>query len=375
MGEIRAELEGQPDILASALALLGDIESKWRRHDEAQALLEEAYALVNTHDVDPATEVQVLQLLGNEYTASGNYDAAEPLLRRALSVQRARLRPDDPALASLYNDLGLLVQDQGRLEEAVDLLRRAIAIRRPLPRSVDLGANLFNLAGTLGDLDRYEEAIPLYQEARDVVEQELGDDHPYMAFVSSDLAIAYSELGRHDESLTEADRALHLFRSSLGDESDQVANALQVRGSTLRNLGRYREARRDLEASLERRRRTLPDRDPMTAFSLTSLGALHLETGENAVAERYLREALAIREERLPDDHWLTAITRKHLGRALTAQGDHAEAEDLLLDSHATASAQYGPGHENSREVSDALAALYDAWGRPEEAARYRRAR
>jgi hypothetical protein len=83
------------------------------------------------------------------------------------------------------------------------------------------------------------------------------------------------------------------------------------------------------------------------------------------------REALAIREKRLGKEHAETAESLGLLGRVLADQGRHAEAETALLQAGALMDKQ--PTLEaRRREVREALRQLYERWGRPKDAARYR---
>src|SRR5688572_32921514 len=88
-------------------------------------------------------------------------------------------------------------------------------------------------------------------------------------------------------------------------------------------------------------------------------------------AEVLLRRALAA-QERTDAAEWRIGMTRSSLGEALTRLGRHPEAETLLLD--AARSLEPGPGRQGREAAANRarLAALYDAWGRPEKAAAYR---
>ena len=60
------------------------------------------------------------------------------------------------------------------------------------------------------------------------------------------------------------------------------------------------------------------------------------------------------------------------LGACLTAEGRYAEAEALLLRAHAGLESSRGRDHERTVEARQRLVALYEAWGRPDRAARWR---
>jgi tetratricopeptide (TPR) repeat protein len=56
------------------------------------------------------------------------YAEAEPLMRRALAIDKKTYGPDHPNVAIRLNNLAQLLQDTGRLTEAETLMRQALAI-------------------------------------------------------------------------------------------------------------------------------------------------------------------------------------------------------------------------------------------------------
>ncbi len=130
------------------------------------------------------------------------------------------------------------------------------------------------------------------------------------------------------------------------------------------------------------------------------------DTQRYAEAELVLREALAIRRELLGDEHEYTIRTTARLGQVLRDAGELNEAEALLRETVEKSRVAFGDGHrfvgscrcdlgacltalgrydEAERELLqalrivnepavvltvDRLAALYEAWGKPEEAIR-----
>ncbi len=61
-----------------------------------------------------------------------------------------------------------------------------------------------------------------------------------------------------------------------------------------------------------------------------------------------------------------------HLGEALTALGRFSEAEPLPQGAYATLHSSLGADTPNVRRAQSALLSLYEAWGKPALAARYR---
>lgn len=111
---------------------------------------------------DPAT-ASILNNLGGVEAASGNYDAALPLLERAVSIRQAKLGEQDPLTAQSMNNLALLYAARGDAALAEPLYRRSLAVfekNNPATRS-DLEQVLENYAALLRDTGRDSEADEL----------------------------------------------------------------------------------------------------------------------------------------------------------------------------------------------------------------------
>jgi hypothetical protein len=98
--------------------------------------------------------------------------------------------------------------------------------------------------------------------------------------------------------------------------------------------------------------------------------------GKYAPAEPLLREGLAAREKQQPGT-WLVAATQGMLGEALAGQQKYAEAEPLLLAGYAGLQSNPAsiPASWRNRPalLRERLVQLYEAWGKPAEAARWRK--
>jgi tetratricopeptide (TPR) repeat protein len=77
-------------------------------------------------------------------------------------------------------------------------------------------------------------------------------------------------------------------------------------------------------------------------------------------------------EEVLPEGHWNTAIFHGTFGNCLVELKRYEEAEEHLLRSYRDLEAAVGPDHRRTIDIRQKLAGLYDAWGKPQEAGKYR---
>jgi len=155
-----------------------------------------------------------------------------------------------------------------------------------------------------------------------------------------------------------------------------VAASLEGVALVLQEQGKWTEAETLQREALAIRRKRLgsehPDVAPLLADSTRTL--LHEE--KFVKAEALAREYVAVFEQRLSED-WQTSDVRSLLGATLLGQKKYAEAEPFLLTGY-----QGMKQHEDiipagaKRRLKEALqhlVQLYDATGKPEEAAKWKR--
>jgi tetratricopeptide (TPR) repeat protein len=110
---------------------------------------------------------QLFDRLATLLYAKARHAEAEPLYRRALTIDEASFGPDHLNAALHLNNLAGLLRTTNRLSEAESLYRRALAIveGRCGLHHTNVAACLNNLSGLLQDTNRLGEAEPLYRRA------------------------------------------------------------------------------------------------------------------------------------------------------------------------------------------------------------------
>jgi thioredoxin-like negative regulator of GroEL len=94
--------------------------------------------------------------------------------------------------------------------------------------------------------------------------------------------------------------------------------------------------------------------------------------GELDEAESLAREALAIKSRIHNEGDLRIAEVKITVAECLTRNGKFVEAETLLLEGFPKIREVRGDDHVFTIEARDTFVALYEAWGKPEEAGKYR---
>jgi hypothetical protein len=121
-----------------------------------------------------------------------------------------------------------------------------------------------------------------------------------------------------------------------------------------------------------------PDASPvMLPRIITQLGAVRLAEEKYSEAEALLRESSRLAEKRWPDAAYRYYVMSL-LGASLAGQKNYAAAEPLLLQGYAglqQRQASLLPYLNATRRITESLerlVQLYDAWGKPAQAAEWK---
>ena len=340
----------------------------------AYELLERGVARAEALAEEPVVQAQMLSVMGQVYQSLGDYEKAGPLLERALALRRDVVGDEHVDVATSLKNLAYLLRQKGDYTAAEPLSREALAIYRKLlgDEHPDLAASLNNLAALLRRKGDYAAAEPLFREALSMRRKLLGNEHPHVATSLNNLAFLLRQKGDYAAAEPLFREALAMYRKLLGDEHPDVAASLNNLAALLRRKGDYAAAEPLFREALSMRRTLLGDEHPHVATSLNNLAVLLREKGNYAAAEPLFREALAMYRKLLGDEHPDVATSLNNLAVLLRQKGDYAAAEPLHLEALTIFQNRLGEAHTRTQEVYEGLAELYTAWGKPDQAARWR---
>ena len=261
------------------------------------------------------------------------YEEAEKEYREAL-----RIKPDG---AEAHNNLGILLYNLNRSEEAEEEWREALRIK---PDYAEAHINLGNL---LKDLNRYEEAEEEYREA---------------LRIKPDFAEAHINLGNLLKDLNRYEEAEEEYREALRIKPDD-AEAHYNLGILLYNLNRYEEAKEEYREAL----RINSD----LAEAHYNLGILLYNLNRYGEAEEEWREALRIKPD-YAEAHINLGNLLKDLNRYEEAEEEYREALRIKPD-YAEAHANLGilfsktGKREEAKKELEIAKRLFEAQGREED--------
>ncbi len=219
--QARADLAGEPDVLAQMLTTMGRAYLGLGVYDAADAALTDAAALLDSTGTDPLAHRDALLELANVRFRTEAYGPARRLARQALALDSAHAAPETSERLAILNTVALVASRSGDSAEAARVLRLVIAGRRPLTGEddqVDLASNLNNLGLILAEGGHADEAAPLLDESIEIVERLRGANHPYVAFGLNSRVEVSLQRGDTAQAVADLRRAVAIGEVALGPD-------------------------------------------------------------------------------------------------------------------------------------------------------------
>lgn len=275
---------------------------------------------------------------------------------------------DDQVRGAWANDLGRILYEMGKYDEAKVQFERALSLRKQsLGRDhPDVGYTLSSMAFVIYNLGDYEQARVLCNQALSIEEKTLGPDHPNLSNTLGLLGMILWEMGKFEEAEVLLERTSNILERAHGPGHNAVT--LAKLGMVLHALGRDEEAKALNERALHMREKVLGPEHPEIADHLNVLGLVLQGMEQYAQAKALHERALSISERSQNTDPFRLSETLTSLGRALVHLGNFEEANLRFDRARTLLERTFGQAHPKLAEVYLGMGELLLARAKPAEA-------
>lgn len=399
LAEVRAESErvGGGDDQTRAVAAAEDAVRRLDFTKLAVSVLDSQYlsramaAIRDQLDGQPRVQVQMLTELmrtrsnwglGGSITPAGGSADGNAAATGALEVAELQyeivsehLSDDDAQVVRSMSNLGGLLSELGRPEDAERLLTAAVARGESV-----LGKHALATADAKLSLgvhrwrgQAYAESERLLREVVTVRERRLGPDHRLTIEARMNLGTTLDALGRRDEALAIRRECVARFRATVGpdDRATLIAEQNLLSGLALR-AEHADEARALADDVVVRARRILGGAHPRTIALQNNRIAAAIYRGDRTGASAYTQEVLQEVKAALGERHeMIFGLRGNELLIGLMPPRTEAEFRQVLAraeDFADEADEVLGPRHERAIHARLLLANAQHACGRTDEA-------
>lgn len=255
--------------------------------------------------------IPALTLVVCSWSAAQTAPQYEELDRRLLHIETERIHGN---LAAAETQVAAVEADIQRAEGPG--FRLAAALR---------------LHGLLrDDADRAREAIPFYERALALLRAQSGATTVPVALVQGNLAGSLADMGKFDQALSLSGEAIRMLDAAGQRDGAPYAVALSAHAMALHGLGRNIDALRDLRAAASILQRVdLPD-NPHLALVTEGIGACLFDLGYAQQAEAAQRQARDLRVKIFGPNSLSVAVSTNNLAVMLAREQRYSEGRQLL---------------------------------------------
>ncbi len=311
--------------------------------------------------------------------AEGADLSARDILERGSVRLRTELSDQPATRAGLLETIGVVYRNLGLVEESEASLRQSLDLRRSLAKGGEgtrqLASAVHELATTLKDAGKFDQAEPLLEEARAIMNASLPPGDPLRLSILTNAGLFYrdrADSARAEPLLIQAVEEARAVKDLPPMELATVLNNLALHYHSARKPGQAEPLYLEAIATAER----APHPNQLDiAVMYNNLGQVYAEARRYRDADAVYAKSLAAMERILGGDHPRVAVVLHNYGDLLQEEGEMERAAAAYERSRHILEARLGPDHPNVATSLISSARLLAATGRAQEAASSARAR
>ena len=137
--------------------------------------------------------------MGALYVKQSNYEKAKPVYTEAVSVAEKLFGPSHPQVAMLLYSLANIYHIQGRMDKNQETELANLKV------GYSESASATDVNGQISDLHQssqeyFAQALPLYERALEILDNTIGNNHPAMTAMLTELALLYKSVGKMNKA-------------------------------------------------------------------------------------------------------------------------------------------------------------------------------
>jgi tetratricopeptide (TPR) repeat protein/tRNA A-37 threonylcarbamoyl transferase component Bud32 len=313
---VRLETAADDGLRLPLLNLIGQAYTATGQYGAAKATYDMSLHIAQRLD-DPKGIAAALDGLGNVADKRGDYANAKTHFDEALVY--SRIAQDKNAIGETLNGLGTIAAKRGSLDEAADYFQQALTLRREINDQKGVAACLNNL----GIVERFKGNLTqcrAYYEQALALRREIDDKRG--------IAASLNNLGILARSMKDFDAAVNYY-----SESTEIFRAIgDITGIAIiyNNLGLLYTEQEDYDDAIEAFEETLDIAERLgdlraIANALENLGNVAMQQENYQQSVNYYEKSLEA--SRKMGDKRIIAATQNNMGKALSALGRYMQAQ------------------------------------------------
>ncbi|CAF1275312.1 unnamed protein product [Rotaria sordida] len=295
--------------------------------------------------------------LGLMKDQQGQYNVAIEFYVKSLAIYEKILPLNHPSLATSYNNIGQLYYNIGDYSKALEFYEKALKIfEKALPPNHPNLATSYNNIGAVYDkIGDYSKVLEFYEKAHKIFEKALPPNHPDLATSYNNIGLVYNNMGNYSKALEFYVKSHKILEKALPSNHPHLAGSYNNIGSVYKDMGDYSKALEFYKKAHQVFEKALPPNHPNLASSYNNIGSVYNDMGDYSKALEFYEKALKIREKALPPNHPDLAMSYWHFGSINEKMHKYAEALSFLEKALVIFQKSLPPNHPNIKKVTHSI--------------------
>ncbi len=235
-----AKENGAPELLARSQNLKGMSLFATKQYEASISAYLRSLHILDQYD-HPALRALVYNNLAGSYQYAGDFDGCVRYFLKALEYYQTTR--NGLWIANINNNLAIQYMNQGKLEEADQYFETSMYHYDTLQLDLYMGITSLNYANLKNEKTEYEQAIPLYHKAMQLVSRET--NVLLHAASLGGLGVASNALHAYDDAISHLTKSIELSREIGHTEQEKVslealASSYEKKGLHAQSLKTYK---------------------------------------------------------------------------------------------------------------------------------------
>ena len=373
---VQQDLADQPEVQAEMLRVIGQAYSSLGDVSRSIEMYETALSSARmSGDTESSEYFTTLFRLAAAYEQSHRLEDAKTLFNEYLVLAETLYGAESPqTLTGLYH-VGYIAHVSGNAQTADSIFHRLEELQGSIGvvDDPDLARSLASMA-EISLIQR--EVVRAERYARDAlqIERRLNGSNPTSSLSRAMVTLAWVLIVSNQFS--EAERlsreALEINSRLFPQGHRELSHNMTILGESLMELKRYSEAEELYRNALEMSTDLFGARHPSVARIYTQLGRLQRRRGDYNEAVAMYEKSIDIYRSMFGGDYLVVLQTIEDQAYAYRLAGDFEDSERLYKHSFERLRDTRGIDSQHTQDALKKLIALYDDWGRAEQASVFR---
>lgn len=285
---------------------------------------------------DPALQFIFLQNTGSLYHAKGDLTKAENQYIKALQIASATYGESSNQYADILLRQATLAKDKGAYDKAEPLFKQALSL---VDNNSIGAAAIHNNMGILYQLmGRLDEAEKQFESALAIYKTSGGGNQLDYILTEENLATLYSLQGKNEKALELLSKTVAKNKEVFGSQSPNYAVSLHNYASLLQKFKRLDEAKPLFEEALAIQKNSFGEIHPSYANTLHNLAVLAEDDKDYELASSLLNQVIDIRNKLYDENHpsytaalFSRAVLKQQMNDFDNAKTDFDKVSELYL--------------------------------------------